>query len=101
MIISDSVPALPCPDQPHCTEEEWQAYWRIGQIKEIASLGFARRLTIAREEGLLAPLLAGDSDKVASLASECIALLSVRICWVYPQPLPEPSPQAEVLNSKE
>src|ERR1700730_11510789 len=74
-----------------CSDDEWRAYWRIGQIREIASPGFARRLEIAHEEGLLAPLLAGDSDKVARVASECIESLSAQIRWVYPPPLPDQS----------
>ena len=77
-----------------CSLEEWQAYWRIGQIRMIASPGFALQLDIAREEGLLAPLLAGDSDTVARLASECIESLSARIHWVYPSQPTEQS-QAE------
>jgi hypothetical protein len=38
-----------------CTDDEWRAFWLLGQIKEIASPGFAHRVKIAREEGLLAP----------------------------------------------
>src|SRR3954463_3626647 len=90
-----SLPKIPNPAKPRCTDEEWRAFWRIGQIKEIASPGFARRLNLAREEGLLAPLLAGDSDTVARLASECIESLSEQICWVYPQPSSAPSHSAD------
>jgi hypothetical protein len=78
-----------------CSDDEWRAYWRIGQIREIASPGFAYRVNLARELGLLAPLLAGDSDKVATVASECIESLSAQIHWVYQQPSPEPSRSGE------
>jgi hypothetical protein len=75
---------LPDPASPPATDAEWEAYWIIGQIKEIASPGFAHRLEIAREEGLLEPLLAGDLDRVAQLASERIKFLSAQIHWVWP-----------------
>ena len=83
---------LPNPLIPRCSDEEWQAYWRIGQIREIASPGFVRRLEIAREEGLLIPLLAGDLGTAEILASECIKSLSGQIHWVYPPPSPVRSP---------
>lgn len=83
---------LPDHTRPRCTDAEWAAYWRMGQIKLILLPLFARQLEIAREEGLLTPLLAGDRDTVERLASECIESLSAQIRWVYPPPLSEPCP---------
>ena len=62
---------------------------RPDQVDSIARI--AAQLEIAREEGLLTPLLAGDRDPVVRLACERIALLSARIRWVYPPPSPESS----------
>lgn len=92
--------SLPDSTKPRCSDEEWRAFWRIGQIREIAEPGFARRLEIAREEGLLALLLAGDRDGVERVASECIESLSAQIRWVYPQPVSELSPPADMTNSE-
>lgn len=61
------------------TPEEWTAFWKMGQIREIASPGFANRVALAREVGLLAPMLAGDSEAVAKRASELLATLSDQI----------------------
>ena len=70
---------------PTRSEVEWRAFWTIGQIKEIASPGFADRVALAHAEGLLAPMPAGDQGAVQTRASECIAALSAQIRWVYPQ----------------
>jgi hypothetical protein len=36
---------------PECSPEEWAAFWKIGQIKAIASLGFAAQVSLAHAEG--------------------------------------------------
>jgi len=71
-----------------CTPEEWAAFWKIGQIRAIASPGFAAQVNLARAEGLLESLLLGDSDMVARRASELIASLSAQIRPEYP-PAPD------------
>jgi hypothetical protein len=76
-------------------DDEWQAYGKLLQIKGLASPGFAYRVNLARELGLLTPLLAGDWDTVERVASECTESLSAQIRWVYPPPSPELSPRAD------
>ena len=65
------------------TLEEWAAYWKMGQIREIASPGFADRVALAREVGLLAPMLEGDSAEVAKRVSELLATLAAQIRSQY------------------
>ena len=67
-----------------CTSEELAAFWKIGQIKEIIAPGFAYRVNLAREEGLLDAILAGQTEEVRERASKSIAALSVRVRWRYP-----------------
>ena len=69
---------------PRCTEAEWRAFYKIGQIREIASPGFADRVALAHEEGLLGPMLEGDQAAVQRRASQCIAALSAQIRYMCP-----------------
>jgi hypothetical protein len=66
-----------------CTHEEWTAFWKIGQIRGIASLEFAGRVSLARELGLLDALLQGDLAMAEKLASEAISTLSAQIRSQY------------------
>src|SRR5271154_2140299 len=70
------------------SDEEWRAYWKLLQIDGIASPEFANRIDLARELGLLAPLLAGDQETLKRLAAECKERLSAQIHWVYPSDEP-------------
>lgn len=62
-----------------CLPEEWAAFWKIGQIRALASPGFAAQVNLARAEGLLVPILEGDLGSVEKLASELLAALSAQI----------------------
>ena len=78
-----------------CTPEEWYAFWKIGQIREIASPGFAYRANLARELGLLDAILAGQEEEARQHALEWIAVLSAQIRWVYPTVQPHTATPAE------
>jgi hypothetical protein len=54
----------------------WAAFYRMNDLREIASPRFARLIELAREEGLLVPLLAGDSETVEKAA----AALREKLC---------------------
>lgn len=68
---------------PTWTKTEWDAFWRIGQITEIAEPGFWNRVKIAREEGLLEAILADQAQVVQERAKVAIAALSERIRLQY------------------
>jgi hypothetical protein len=48
---------------------EWRAFCKSEDIKEIASSRFGRLVILAHEEGLLALILAGESEEVRKRAS--------------------------------
>ena len=79
---------LPAPPEHKftATEDEWHAFCKMGDIKEIASPRFARLVNLARVEGLLGPLLAGDQEVVQRCASEFLDALSAKIHSQYPMP---------------
>src|SRR5271154_4382714 len=77
------------------SDEEWRAYWKLLQIDGIASPEFANRIDLARELGLLAPLLAGDQETLKRLAAECKERLSAQIHWVYPE-----APNSRVIRAR-
>jgi hypothetical protein len=60
------------------------------EIKGIASPGFARRVNLARELGLLTPLIEGDWEAVERVASESISSLSALIHSWCQMPLSGP-----------
>lgn len=64
---------------PICSPEEWQLYCTLVEIKGIASRGFARRVNLAHELGLLTLLLSDDWEAVRRRASECEAFLAAQI----------------------
>jgi hypothetical protein len=66
------------------TADEWRAFCMMGDIREIASPRFARLVNFAHAEGLLAPMLAGDSEAVQRRASELLDTLSAQIHSQYP-----------------
>jgi hypothetical protein len=49
--------------------ETWRAFFSIGDVEEIASPGFARRVRIAQELGLLDKLLEDDQEALLEYAS--------------------------------
>jgi hypothetical protein len=53
-----------------CSVGRGRAFFTIGDVEDIASLAFARRVRIAREMGLLDKLLVDDRDAVSKWASE-------------------------------
>ena len=88
-----------------CADEGMAAFHKMYDLKEIASPRFARLIGLAREEGLLAPLLAGDSETVEKVAAALREELSeivrshCRISQIHTQrrqardhPAAEPSP---------
>jgi hypothetical protein len=77
-----------------CSPEEWTAFWKMGQIREIASPGFAGRVVLAHEEGLLSLILAGDLESVEKRASELLTILSAQIHSEY-RPIPDGNPRQE------
>jgi hypothetical protein len=50
--------------------ETWRAFFSIGDVEEIASPGFGRRVRIARELGLLDKLLQDDQEALSEYASD-------------------------------
>jgi hypothetical protein len=73
------------------TEEEWRAFCKMGDIRQIASPRFARLVNLAHAEGLLAPMLAGDQEAVRRRASELLDALSAQIYSQYPEvPIQQP-----------
>jgi hypothetical protein len=64
--------------------EEWEAFWRIGQIREIVAPGFAYRANLAHEEGLLDASLAGRDEVVQAPASKLIDALFEKVRWRDP-----------------
>jgi hypothetical protein len=72
------------------SDEEWRAYRKLLEIKGIASPGFARRVNLARELGLLTPLIEGDWEAVERVASESISSLSALIHSWCQMPLSGP-----------
>ena len=65
-----------------------EAFWTIGQIRLILEPGFAYRVKLAHEEGLLDAILAGREEEVLECGSRLISALSARVHWRYPQELP-------------
>jgi hypothetical protein len=48
--------------------ETWRAFFSIGDVEEIASPGFGRRVRIAQELGLLDKLLGDDQEALLEYA---------------------------------
>ncbi len=63
--------------------ERWRAFFTIGDVEEIASPGFGRRVRIAQELGLLDKLLEDDQEALLEYASN----LKLRILAQLPSEL--------------
>ena len=66
-----------------CSPEEWLAFVKIGQIREVLSPRFVQLINLARAEGLLEGLLEGDSEMVQRRGSELLSCLAARINTDY------------------
>ena len=65
------------------TESEWKAFCKRGDVREIATARFGRLAILARDEGLLVPILLGDWELVQIRASELSEILELEICPGY------------------
>jgi hypothetical protein len=70
---------------PEWDPVEKRAYFKMFDIRQIASPGFVHLVNLAHEEGLLALILAKDLKAVHLSASELLASLAGQIYSWYPQ----------------
>lgn len=68
---------------PVCSDDEWRAFVKMGQIREILAPRFAYLVSLARAEGLLNGLLADDPEAVQRLGSELMDTLAAQIHSQY------------------
>ena len=65
--------------------EEIRFILRMGDLHEIASPGFRRRVKLAREQGLLDAVLADDQEAVMERTSQLLSELAAQMCRVAPE----------------